>query len=59
MDYGSSIPGTALAGSGSGMALGGMAFEQLWAVFVAVGVIAIAALEIRRWFRRGRRAEEE
>jgi len=59
MDYGSSIPGTALAGIGGGMALGGMAFEQLWAVFVAVGVIAIAALEIRRWFRRGRRAEEE
>ena len=58
MDYGSSIPMTSLAGIGGGIAVTGMAFEQLWAVMVAVGAISLAAVEIRRSFRRGKSAEE-
>ena len=58
MDYGSSIPMTSLAGIGGGIAVGGMAFEQIWAVLVAVGAVSVVAVEIRRSFRRGKRAEE-
>jgi hypothetical protein len=58
MDYGSSIPMTSLAGIGGGITLSGMAFEQLWAVMVAVGAISLAAFEIRRSFRRGKAAED-
>ncbi|WP_258724814.1 hypothetical protein [Cellulomonas sp. NS3] len=58
MDYGSSIPMTSLAGIGGGITLSGMAFEQLWAVLVAVGAVSLVAVEIRRSFRRGKRAEE-
>ncbi len=58
MDYGSSIPMTSLAGIGGGIAVSGMAFEQLWAVMIAVAVIAVAAVDIRRFFRRGKTAEE-
>jgi hypothetical protein len=58
VDYGSSIPLTSLASIGGGLAVTGVAFEQLWAVGLAVGVVGIAAIEIRRFFRRGKRAEE-
>jgi hypothetical protein len=58
MDYGSSIPMTSIAGIGGGVALGGMAFEQVWAVLVAVVAVSAVAVEIRRSFRRGKRAEE-
>lgn len=47
-----------LAGTGAALSLAGIAFGQIWLVAAIVITVGVAALVIRRRFRRGRNPQD-